>query len=66
MAWSVRRCKSVKTRRGFFGDGCSGGGGCSSLRLQTTATADKTQKKLSLVYYSIPFNSNVFLFAPNQ
>lgn len=38
MAWSVRRCKSVKTKRGFFGDGCSGGGGCSSLRLQTTAT----------------------------
>lgn len=38
MACSVRRCKSVKTKRGFFGDGCSGGGACSSLRLQATAT----------------------------
>ena len=48
MACSVRRCRSVKTRRGFFGDGCSGGGGCSSLRLHTTATANAGRTRLVL------------------
>lgn len=34
MAWSVRRCRSVKTSRGFFGDDrCSATTGISSFRL---------------------------------
>ena len=35
IAWRVRRCRSVKTRRGFFGaGGASGGLGNSSFLLQ--------------------------------
>lgn len=48
MACSVRLCRSVNTRRGFFGDGCSGGA-CSSLRLHTTAAVKKTKEEISQV-----------------
>ena len=34
IAWSVRRWRSVKTKRGFLGAACCGSGGESSFLLQ--------------------------------
>jgi len=56
IAWSVRRWRSVKTSRGFFGDGCSGAGG-SSLRLQTANSTD-SNSLLSRVISSIGGSPN--------
>ena len=44
IACSVRRCKSVKTSRGFLGAGvCSGGLWCSSFLLQAAIKVTTTE-----------------------
>lgn len=50
MAWSVRRCKSVKTRRGFLGVGACSVEVVSSFRLQAEK---KTKKEKGLIRYRV-------------